>query len=101
MSFIADGVDAVSSFVVRSKTSWNVFVPLDNTTLAYKFLRMFTSHFMSLWKEVSRNPLAFSSAKLGCNNTFTHQRRVAPTLMIFPSGSSQVFSLSVDLSCVS
>ena len=38
--FIADGADAV----MRSKASWNMFVPLDKITLAYKFLRMYASH---------------------------------------------------------
>ena len=33
-------------------------VPPDNTTVAYNCLRMQTSHFMKIWKEVSWNPLA-------------------------------------------
>ena len=45
-------------------------------------------------------PLAPLPVKLGWNNTFAQRKRQAPTVM-FPSGSSQVFSLSVDLSTVS
>ena len=33
-------------------------VPFDNTALAYDSLRVYTSHFTLLWKEVSQNPLA-------------------------------------------
>ena len=45
MIFIADGAGAVSSFVMRSETSGNMFmfVPLGNTTLTYNFLRTSTS----------------------------------------------------------
>ena len=32
MIFIVDGAVKVVSFVMRSKTHWNIFVPLDNTT---------------------------------------------------------------------
>ena len=50
MSFVMNGANTVSSFVMRSIISWNMFVPLDNTELAYDSLRMHTSHFMLLWK---------------------------------------------------
>ena len=49
LDLIMDGAYAVSSFVMRSTIPWNMFVPLDNTALAYKLLRMFTSHFMTFW----------------------------------------------------
>ena len=48
--FITDSADSVNSFVMRSEASGNMFVS-DNTTSTYKFLRVFTSHFMLLWKE--------------------------------------------------
>ena len=38
MIFIVDGADAVISFVMRSKACWNMFVPLDNTSLGVQFL---------------------------------------------------------------
>merc|ERR1712045_878873 len=34
--FIVDGASAVSSFVMRSPIPWNIVVPPDNTTFAYK-----------------------------------------------------------------
>ena len=37
MIFIENLADAVSSLVMRSKASWNMFVPLGNTALAYDF----------------------------------------------------------------
>merc|ERR1711868_129736 len=86
--FIVDGASAVSSFVMRSPIPWNMVVPPDRTTLAYKPLRMSTSHFMMLWKEVSWIPLASLTMKLGWNNTSAQRKRSAPTVMMFPSGSS-------------
>ena len=63
--FTANGADAVSTFVMRSKTSWNVFlfVPFDNTTLTYFFfLRMSTSHTKLLKNEVTWSPPGGRSA---------------------------------------
>ena len=54
-------------------------------------------------KEVSWTLLDSLLMKLGWKNTFTQLKRLTPTVMKFPSGSSKVFSLSeseVDLSCV-
>jgi hypothetical protein len=51
--FIVDGARAVSSFVIRSPMPWNIVVPPDSTTFAYKSLRISTSHFMMDWKVVS------------------------------------------------
>ena len=51
--FIADGADDAGVLVMRSKNSRNL---LGNTTLTYKYLRMFSSHSMSLWKQVTRVP---------------------------------------------
>ena len=34
--FIVDGGNTFNSFVMRSTIPWNMFVPLRNTTLAYK-----------------------------------------------------------------
>merc|ERR1719364_571355 len=51
--FIVDGARAVSSFVIRSPMPVNIVVPPDSTTLAYKSLRISTSHFMMDWNVVS------------------------------------------------
>merc|ERR1711971_1198590 len=92
--FIVEGARAVSSFVMRSPIPWNMVVPPDSTTLAYKSLRMSTSHFMIDWNVVSWIPLASLPTKLGWNSTSGQRKRSLPTVMILPSGSSYVFSLS-------
>merc|ERR1711912_149204 len=92
--FIVDGAKAVNSLVMRSPMPANIVVPPDKTTLLYKSLRMSTSHFMMDWKVVSWMPLASLPIKLGWNNTSGQRKRSLPTVMMFPSGSSYVFSLS-------
>merc|ERR1712046_114890 len=92
--FIVDGAKAVSSFVMRSPIPANMVVPPERTTLPYKSLRMSTSHFMMDWKVVSWMPLASLPTKLGWNSTSGHRKRSLPTVMMLPSGSSYVFSLS-------
>eukprot|EP00971_Amphidinium_carterae_P046382 913132-Amphidinium_carterae.1 len=62
--FMVDGAKAVSSFVMRSPMPGNMVVPPDKTTLAYKSLRMSTSHFIIDWKVVSWMPLASLPMKL-------------------------------------
>ena len=37
MIVIVDGANAVNSFIMRSPVPWNMDVPSDGTTLAYKF----------------------------------------------------------------
>ena len=37
---LVDGASAFSSFVMRSTIPWKIVVPLDNTTLSYRSLRM-------------------------------------------------------------
>merc|ERR1719379_1964540 len=98
--FIVDGARAVSSFVMRSPMPCNIVVPPDNTTFAYKSLRMSTSHFMIDWNVVSWIPLASLPMKLGWKSTSGHRKRSLPTVMMLPSGSSYVFSLS-ELSAAS
>merc|ERR1712064_129215 len=86
--FIVEGANAVSSLVIRSPIPANIVVPPDNTTLAYKSLRMSTSHFMMDWKVVSWMPMASLPTKLGWNNTSGQRNRSEPTVMILPSGNS-------------
>merc|ERR1719269_252697 len=92
--FIVDGARAVNSFVMRSPMPVNIVVPPDSTTLAYRSFRISTSHFIMDWNVVSWIPLASFPTKLGWNRTSGHRKRSLPTVMIFPSGSSYVFSLS-------
>merc|ERR1711957_1137864 len=86
--FIVDGAKAVSSLVMRSPIPVNMVVPPDSTTLAYKSLRISTSHFMMDWNVVSRMPLASFPMKLGWKRTSGHRKRSLPTVMMLPSGSS-------------
>merc|ERR1719446_396903 len=92
--FIVEGAKAVNSLVMRSPMPANMVVPPDNTTLLQRSLRMSTSHFMMDWKEVSWMPLASLPTKLGWKRTSGQRKRSLPTVMMFPSGSSYVFSLS-------
>merc|ERR1712025_1180440 len=92
--FIVEGASAVNSFVIRSPMPLNMVVPPERTTLEYKSLRMSTSHFMIDWKVVSWMPLASFPMKLGWKRTSGHRKRSLPTVMMLPSGSSYVFSLS-------
>merc|ERR1712187_397678 len=86
--FIVEGAKAVSSFVMRSPIPWNIVVPPESTTFAYKSLRMSTSHFMMDWKVVSWMPLASLPTKLGWNKTSGQRNRSLPTVMMLPSGNS-------------
>merc|ERR1712124_217607 len=92
--FMVDGARAVSSFVMRSPMPWNIVVPPERTTFAYKSLRMSTSHFMMDWKVVSWIPLASLPMKDGWKRTSGHRKRSLPTVITLPSGSSYVFSFS-------
>merc|ERR1719298_138093 len=92
--FMVDGASAVSSFVMRSPMPENIVVPPERTTFAYRSLRMSTSHFMIDWKVVSWMPLASFPMKLGWKSTSGQRKRSLPTVMMLPSGSSYVFSLS-------
>merc|ERR1712048_933645 len=92
--FMVDGARAVNSLVIRSPMPANIVVPPDNTTLPYKSLRISTSHFMMDWKVVSWTPLASLPTNEGWNKTSGQRKRSEPTVIMLPSGSSYVFSLS-------
>merc|ERR1719401_410013 len=77
--FIVEGASAVNSFVMRSPMPGNMVVPPDSTTLAYRSLRMSTSHFMIDWKVVSWMPLASLPTKLGWKSTSGQRKRSLPT----------------------
>merc|ERR1711918_232392 len=78
--FIVEGAKAVSSFVMRSPMPWNIVVPPERTTLAYKSLRISTSHFMMDWNVVSWMPLASLPTKLGWNSTSGQRKRSLPPM---------------------
>merc|ERR1719379_797109 len=92
--FIVEGARAVSSLVMRSPMPVNIVVPPDNTTFAYRSLRMSTSHFMMDWNVVSWMPADSLPMRFGWNSTSGHRNRSLPTVMMLPSGSSYVFSVS-------
>merc|ERR1719324_1153872 len=73
--FIVDGASAVNSFVIRSPIPANIVVPPDKTTLAYRSLRISTSHFMMDWKVVSWIPEASFPSKDGWKRTSGHLNR--------------------------
>jgi len=52
LDLIVDGASAVSALVMRSTIPWKMVVPLANTTLSHRSLRVSTSHFMTFWKVV-------------------------------------------------
>merc|ERR1712159_52701 len=92
--FIVEGASAVSSLVIRSPMPVNIVVPPESTTFAYRSFLISRSHFMIDWKVVSWIPLASLPMKDGWNNTSGQRKRSLPTVMMLPSGSSYVFSLS-------
>merc|ERR1712019_221672 len=92
--FMVEGAKAVNSFVIRSPMPGNIVVPPESTTLEYRSLRISTSHFIMDWNVVSCMPLASLPMKLGWKSTSGQRKRSLPTVMILPSGSSYVFSLS-------
>merc|ERR1711904_676480 len=73
--FMVDGASAVSSFVMRSPMPWNMVVPPERTTFAYRSLRISTSHFMMDWNVVSWMPLASFPMKLGWKRTSGQRKR--------------------------
>ena len=48
MIFIVDGAEPVIPFVMRSRASWIVFVPLDNTSIGVQFLAAPRELFLAL-----------------------------------------------------
>ena len=60
MIILVDGANNESSFVMRSTIPWNMNVPLDNRTLAYKFLPVSASHVVLLLERSLRFPATCS-----------------------------------------
>merc|ERR1712146_440151 len=85
--FMVDGASAVISFVRRSPMPANMVVPPESTMLAYKSLRMSTSHFMMVWKVESATPSNSRPVKLGWKRTSGQRKRSFPITIMLPSGS--------------
>ena len=76
MVFVVKWSHAVSSFVMRSPVTWNMAVrPPDDTTLAYRALRMSASHF--IWKEMPWIPMTLLPMTFGWSNTSAKRKRSA------------------------
>lgn len=85
--FIVGGARVVTSFCIRSAMPGNMVVPPDRTILAYKSLRISTSHFMMLLFVVSWIPESIP-IRVGWNMASGHLNRSLPMVMTCPSGSS-------------
>merc|ERR1719299_364099 len=83
---------AVISFCILSAIPGYMVVPPDSTVLAYRSLRMSTSHFMMELKLVSWMPADSIPRKLGWNSDSGQRKRSLPMVMTWPSGSSYDFS---------
>ena len=80
--FIVGGARAViSAICILSAIPGNMVEPPDNTVLAYKSLRMFTSHFMMELYVVSWIPVASIPRKEGWNMASGHLKRLLPILI--------------------
>merc|ERR1711968_224291 len=86
--FMVDGAKAVISLVRRSAIPENMVVPPERTMLAYKSLRISTSHFMMVWNMVSWIPEASLPMKAGWKSTSGQRKRSLPMVITLPSGSS-------------
>merc|ERR1712025_892640 len=90
--FMVGGARAEISFCMRSAIPGNMVVPPDSTVLAYKSLRMSTSHFMIELYEVSWMPADSMPMKAGWNRVSGHRNRSLPIVITCPSGNSYDFS---------
>merc|ERR1711981_706010 len=101
---MVDGAKAVISFCILSAIPGYMVVPPDMTVLAYKSLRMSTSHFMmELWV-VSWTPQDSIPKKDGWKRASGARKRSLPMVITWPSGNStlggggeRVASLGEDL----
>merc|ERR1712033_111535 len=86
--FLSEGAMAVISFCILSAIPGYMVVPPDSTVLAYRSLRISTSHFMMELKEVSWMPADSIPRKEGWNRDSGHLKRSLPMVITCPSGSS-------------
>merc|ERR1712180_483256 len=78
--FIVGGARAVISFCIRSAIPGNIVVPPERTVLAYRSLRISTSHFMILLYVVSWIPADSIPRKDGWKRASGHLKRSFPTV---------------------
>merc|ERR1711908_99417 len=93
---MVDGAKAVISFCILSAIPGYMVVPPDMTVLAYKSLRISTSHFMMELYVVSWMPQASIPRKEGWKRASGQQKRSLPMVITCPSGSSYDFSTAED-----
>merc|ERR1719453_527769 len=98
--FIVDGARAVISFCIRSAIPGYMVVPPDSTVLAYKSLRISTSHFMIELYVHSWIPVCSIPRKAGWKRASGHRNRSLPMVITWPSGSSYDFSRDEDEAAV-
>merc|ERR1719164_453586 len=98
--FMVEGARALSSLVMRSPMPGYMVVPPERTMLAYRSLRMSTSHFMMVWKVQSWMPEASRPMKEGWKSTSGQRNLSLPMTITLPSGSSYDFSRAEDSAAV-
>ena len=86
--FMVDGAREAISFCILSAIPGNIVVPPDKTVLAYKSLRMSTSHFMMELYVVSWIPLDSIPMNEGWKRVSGHLNLSFPIVMTCPSGNS-------------
>merc|ERR1719152_651385 len=100
LTFIEAGASAVSSLDMRSAMPAYMVVPPESTTLAYRSLRMSTSHFMIELYVVSCTPGDSMPRNDGWKRASGQRKRSFPMVMTWPSGSSYDFSRADDCAAV-
>merc|ERR1712094_138411 len=99
-TFIDAGASAVISFDMRSAMPAYIVVPPESTMLAYRSLRMSTSHFMIELYVVSWTPAVSMPRKDGWKRASGQRKRSLPMVITWPSGSSYDFSSAEELEAV-
>ena len=89
---MVDGANACNSFCNRSAIPRKTDEPPEMTTFEYKSLRMSTSHLEIASKAMSYIPRPSRPMMLGANRPSGTRKRSLPTLIIWPSSNSYVFS---------
>merc|ERR1719482_740797 len=95
-TFIEAGASAVISLDMRSAMPAYMVVPPESTMLAYRSLRMSTSHFIIELYVVSCTPADSMPRKEGWKSASGQRKRSLPMVITWPSGSSYDFSTAED-----
>merc|ERR1719186_1471979 len=97
---MVEGARAVISFCILSAMPGYMVVPPERTVLAYRSLRMSTSHFMMELYTVSWIPQDSIPRKDGWKRASGQRNLSLPMVMTWPSGSSYDFSREVEAAAV-